>query len=133
MMLGEGLFAHLSNFPGLAALAGDRHYPLTMPEGVTYPATRYQRIDTPRAHSRDGPTGLVHPRISVSCFALTALEAQQVAAQVRAAAQEAQTALNLGGLTIQGIEVADEVDLYDAQAKVYYSVVDLIIWFQEEG
>lgn len=131
MMLEEGLFAHMSTFPGLVALVGDRNYPATMPQNVTYPATRFQRIDTPRAHSRDGPNGLVHPRLSISCFALSPLEAKRVAAQVVAAAKAAQTALSMGGLPIQGIEVADEADLYDPQADVHYTVVDLIIWFQE--
>jgi hypothetical protein len=133
MMLEEGLYAHMNGFAGLAALVGDRNYPLTMPDDVAYPAIRFQRIDTPRVHSRDGYAGLAHPRISVTCFALTPLEAKRVAAQVVAAAWEAQTTLTMGGLPIQGVEVVDEVDLYDSQVKVYYTVVDLIIWYQEEG
>lgn len=131
MILEEGLHAHLKGFAGLAALVGERIYPVILPQGVQLPVVRYQRVDSPRVHSRDGYSGLTYPRISVTAFGTSALEAKTVAAQIVAAAVEVQQTGQMGGLPVQGIEIADEVDLYDSQAKVHYTVVDLVIWHQE--
>jgi hypothetical protein len=69
------------------ALVGSRVYPLTLPQTPTYPAIRYQRIDTQRAQYRMMGTGraaYAKPRFQIDCYGITPATAQAVADAVRA-------------------------------------------------
>jgi len=57
----------------VAALVGDRVYPLVLPQPPTLPAIRYQRISTPRAQYRtlDGLANYASPRIQIDCWDTT--------------------------------------------------------------
>lgn len=63
----------------VSALVGTRVYPRKLPQNVTYPAIRYQRISTARSQFRDlsGRAGYARPRFQIDCWALS--EAQCVA------------------------------------------------------
>lgn len=55
----------------VAALVGDRVYPLILPQGLTtFPAIRFQRISTPRSQYRtlDGQANYASPRIQIDCW-----------------------------------------------------------------
>jgi hypothetical protein len=45
-MIEAQLYAHLSTWPGLAAIIDDRVYPLQLPQGVEMPALTYMRVST---------------------------------------------------------------------------------------
>lgn len=77
--------AHLINDPDVKALVDTRIYPDALPQGVTYPAIRYQRIDTPRTYTKGGYTGLSRPRLQIDCYATTYVAARNLATAVRAA------------------------------------------------
>lgn len=52
MTLEEAVRAQLVSSPGLAALIGNRAYPLTLSENATLPALTYQRISNPPVQHR---------------------------------------------------------------------------------
>ena len=68
---------------GVSALVGTRMYPRKLPQGPTFPAIVYQRIDTRRGHDLAGPDGLPRPRIQITCWATSPAGASELAAAVR--------------------------------------------------
>lgn len=83
--LEAALVSILEDDSGVGAIAGDRIYALVLPQGVVYPAIRWQRISTPRLKSTSGPSGRARPRFQIDCYAGTHAEALSLAAAVRAA------------------------------------------------
>lgn len=128
-MIQQALFTILSAHPGLSALVGSRIYPLILPQNPAYPALTYQRVSGPREQSHDGPSGLARPRFQVSCWHPDFDQAKAAAEQVRLALAGYRGIV--GGLEIEGIQVENELDLYDPDAKVYRVILDFVIWHQE--
>jgi len=79
--LEKGLFSILSgNSPQTSAES--RIYP-RLPQGVTLPAIRYQRISTERTLSLTGPVGVNNGTVQVDCRADSYSEAKDLADEVR--------------------------------------------------
>ena len=133
MSISTGLYAYLTGYAGLTALIVKRLYPLVLPQGVTLPAVRYQRISTSRLRSHSGPSGLAYPTFQFSVHAGTAASADAVAAQLTAALECYQGPMGAGalGATVQAAFVVGDVDDYDAETGQYMRHVDAIIWHEE--
>jgi hypothetical protein len=89
MILGDGLYAHLS-----AVLSvGDRVYPLTLPQGAVLPAVVYQLVggEGPLHSHGDAHAGggsgasFQRSRVQLGCWAESARAAELLAAEVEAA------------------------------------------------
>lgn len=79
--LEKGLYTILTgNSPQTSA--ADRVYP-RLPQGVTHPAIRYQRISTNRMLSIGGPVGVTAATVQVDCRADSYSEAKGLADEVR--------------------------------------------------
>ena len=79
--LEKGLYSILAGrSPPLSV--GSRVYP-RLPQGVTFPAIRYQRITTNRPLTLDGASGVVEVTVQVDCLATTYAEAKDLADAVR--------------------------------------------------
>ncbi len=113
---------HLAANPAVSALVGTRIYPLALPQNVTYPAIRYQLIDTPRIYTKDGYSGDSRPRLQIDCWALTYLGAKQLAATVRTAMEGYLYAI-----------CVDEQEGYeqDPLPPVYRRILDFQVWHKE--
>lgn len=136
----EALFRYLSGYAGLSELVGDRIYPDVLPQKVTMPAVKHQRIDTPREYSHSGDSNLAHPRFQFSGFALTKPAAKAVADQIRAAFNAYnQGRLNgtivamggAGGVDVQFCQVEDERSDYEPETLLFRTDVDVILWQAE--
>lgn len=80
--LEKGLYSVLTgNSPQTSA--ADRVYP-RLPQGVTHPAIRYQRISTNRVLAITGPVGVTAATVQVDCRATSYSAAKGLADQVRA-------------------------------------------------
>jgi hypothetical protein len=78
----EETIALLLAAAGVSSLAGTRVYPVSLPQGVTYPAaTVYQASATP-IYDDDGEAGLREERITVDCWGLTYAAAKTLARAV---------------------------------------------------
>lgn len=120
----------------VAAIIGTRCYPDVLPQGVTYPAIRYQRISTPRAQYRtlDGRANYASPRMQVDCFALNRSGAIALAQAVYGLLEG--FAGTVGGLRIDAISTDDEAGEFEAgigpgSANVYRQRLDLIMYHAE--
>lgn len=125
MAFEEGLYSYLSTYPGLVPLIGTRIYPLLLPQDPVLPAVTYQRISTPRMHAFER-SFLPHPRFQFDCWATTFPAARAVAEQVKLALDVYMGAM--GAETVQASILDGDRDIYEAEAKIFHSIVDAIIW-----
>lgn len=75
--------AALKASPELAAIAGDRVYPLMLPQGATLPAVVYLRLRSGPHHTLTGSAGEA-VTVKIACYALDYVQAKSLAAAVRA-------------------------------------------------
>jgi hypothetical protein len=118
------LYSYLSTYAGLIPLVGDRIYPLVAPQSVQAPYCTYQKISSGRQYSHSGFSNLSRPRMQVSCFAPTYLQAKAVAIQVIAAIEAWP-----GSGSVQAAFTENEQDLYDPDTKLYYIPVDFFVYY----
>ena len=79
--LEKGLYSILSG-TSPQTLAESRVYPI-LPQSVTFPAIRYQRITTVRNQSLDANVGVTEATIQVDCMAESYSESKTLADSVR--------------------------------------------------
>lgn len=110
--------------------AGDRIYPLILPQSPTYPAITYQSISNIGHH--DIPFD--YPRIQITAWSPSLLEAKQLAEEVQAALQRYKGVAD--GYNIKQIVKMDSPgDLYDRDADeygLYYVPVDYRVIYEKE-
>jgi hypothetical protein len=109
-------------------LVGDRVYPMTLPQQVTLPAIRYQRIDSPGEVSHSGGAGLEHPRMQVSIHALTFGEAEQLADALKRLLHGRRGLFGVGSAAF----VANDVPDFEEETGQYLRYVDVIVWHHWE-
>lgn len=79
--LEKGLYTLITgNSP--QTLAASRVYP-RLPQGVTFPAIRYQRISTSRAQALDSAVGVTEATVQVDCMAESYSDSKSLADSVR--------------------------------------------------
>jgi len=107
--LEQGLYTMLSgNSPQTSAAS--RIYPY-LPQGVTFPAIRYTRIDTRRQLSLDANVGVTEATVQVDCFADTYSSAKSLADSVRTILHGYSGAF--GSLTARLVKLDSENDLFE--------------------
>lgn len=125
----EALYSRLQAVPAVTNLVGTRAYPVRLPQGVTYPALRYDTIDEQRESALDSDMGLVRSRVQIDSFAATYLAAKQLATAVRGGLQRV-------AWTQAGVECLDALleavqDGYEADVDVYRVRHDFLFWYRE--
>lgn len=114
--------AALSGNSGVTNLVSTRIYPLLLPQHPTLEAISYQRISN---SPQQGTTDLRESRWQINCWAETYAETQVLAAAVKAAFEEYIDMDQTPGIRMALI--ANETDDYDDDAKVYRTIVDVIL------
>lgn len=122
MTIAALLKAGLAADSGVAALVGNRIYPLKLPQKPTYEAITYQRISNT---GQNGTSTRRESRWQINCWAETHVEATALAAAVKAFAEDWHDADQTPG--IAWARVVNELDDYDDQADVYRIIVDVIL------
>ena len=117
----QDVHAALAGHAGLTALVGDRIYPVVLPEGVSYPAVRYQRIGGGPLQHTGGDSGLENARIQIDVWAKRYAQAKDTAEQVRAAIRTA--------TAFKAVSVA-EVDGYEDDTRTFRVTLDYSLWRQ---
>lgn len=133
MTIEAAVIQHLLAHPGVAALVGDRIYPMRLPQRPTYPALTCQKVSGPRVTAKDGPAGLAQARMQVSCWAKSYPDAKAVAEQVRRALAGFSGVMGgAGGVKVEMTQLENEVDMYEPETGIYHVPVDFVIWHREE-
>jgi hypothetical protein len=107
--------------PAIAALVGERVYPVTLPQGATLPAMTYQVISgAGDGDAHTGP-GLSRRRYQFDCWAAT----YGTAAALGLALVQAVHARRVLG---QAALMDNEVDQYEAETQRWRRIVDVMVW-----
>lgn len=108
---------------------GDRIYPKRAPEGAVLPYVIYERVSSQRTMTHDAfgtMRAWVRARVSFTARAITMLGAIGIGEEIVAA---------LSGYgdhsPIGSCEVTTEIDLYDAQTKLYSRVTDVYVSYED--
>lgn len=129
MGIRAAIYTRASTFAGLIALVGLRIHPKKLPQGEPLPAVVYQRISTPRYPTHQGSSGLASPRFQFTCWGRTDIEAENVAAQVRAAFDGLHTTID--GVRIDAGLIDNELEDSDDDQDLHRVIVDVVLWHGE--
>ena len=115
-------------------LVGSRIYPLTLPQGVTLPAIRYQRITGTSDPHLGGTTGLAVATIQFDCVGTTYAKAEQVRDAVRESLEAYRGTVN--GVKITSVRATNHSDFFDAPVHAndvgfYQLMSDYEVYFSE--
>lgn len=117
------LYAALAADSGVSSKVGTRIYPLILlGNKPTLPAITFQRISNT---AQNGSTAIRESRWQVNCWAETYTATQALAAAVKAALEEYKKTDATPG--IKQSYIVNELDDYDDDAKVYRTIVDVIL------
>lgn len=132
MTIEEAMVAAFMGSATIGALAGDRIYPLTIPQDVALPAAAYQRISGPRTLAHDGPSGLAFARFQVTCTAATYAAAKTLAQAFRVLVDGYRGTMGgVGGVTVHQVGIENEVDGYSQTDKLSTVRMDIVILYTE--
>lgn len=135
----ESLFAILSG-GAAGAIVSTRIYPDKLPQNVTYPALRYQRISTARAQYRvldrssQNKATRQEPRMQVDCYAVTRSAANALAVAVRSdldGYSGTSASLTIDRSYVEEEDASLEEGVGDGQADIYRTRLDFLITHQE--
>lgn len=118
MTVGTLLHDALVNNAGIGAIVSTRVYPIKLPQKPTYEAITYQRISNT---AQNGSTNIRESRWQIDCWAETYAEAHTLANAVKAGLEEYRNT------NIKQAYIVNEIDDYDDDAKVYRTIVDVIL------
>jgi hypothetical protein len=107
--LEKGLYSLIAGASPQTSAAGRVHPRL--PQNVTMPAVRYQRITASRVHALDTTVGVTSATVQVDCFADTYDEAKTLADEVRTILHGYRGAW--GTLVARHVSLETESDLYE--------------------
>lgn len=126
--MSESLEAQMVRFLAcmtVGAQVGTRIYPLALPQRVTLPAIRYQRIDTPAEVSHGSAAGLEHPRLQFTIHASSYAEAEEIAFALKRALQGRRGLFGEGSAAF----VVNDLPDFEGETGQYLRHVDVIVWY----
>ena len=104
MNVAEALATEMRSDSGISTLVSTRIYPLTIPQDAELPAITYQEVSSVPEHV--------------------------ITDAVRILMQDFTGTFGGGsGVTVSRIFWEDEMDMYEQGEKLYYTVIDIIIWW----
>lgn len=122
----EAIFTRATTGPTLQPLIATRCYPVTFPEGGTYPALAVQRISSPRGHAMGSDPGFAHSRFQITAADKTRTGAQTLAAAVRA--DFARWRGTIGTVVVLDTLVETQADLpFNIDVQLHLVPVDVFI------
>jgi hypothetical protein len=129
MTIEAALYTQLSTFAGLTAIVGAAIYPMQADQSAVLPYVTFHLIsDVPENVMAALPT-LTRDRFQFSAWAVTYLQASQIAAQVTSALQSFTGMMGgAGGVTVSACLKELEVDMYEGDSKTYQRITDFIIF-----
>ena len=123
MTIAASIFNTLGGHAGLAALVGVRIYPDVAPIGVAAPYVVWSEVgNSPMNNIGGGTPDMNNYRLQVVCLAATALQARNVADQVRVAMAAA--------TEFKSLEVDFASTDFEDGSKVFGVRVDFSIWYR---
>ena len=129
-MVEKGVYARMIAVAGLTNLVPIAQiFHEVIDQDAPYPQIAYNRVSTLRHPVMGANAGVATARIQVNSYADTALEAWDVAVQVRAALSR--WGGTAGGVVIQHIFDEAEHSDYDADIGKHRVITEFMVWYEE--
>lgn len=133
-MVEEFIYDRLKESGTVTNIVGTKIYPQLAPQNAALPYVTYQRIDTPRLRSLDGPVGLASPRVQIDCWSARYKEAKQLGEAIRKMLDGFKG--SYGGEVVQGVFLEDERDAFELPVHAnevgsHRVSQDYTIWIEE--
>lgn len=107
-------------------VAGQRVYPLSLPQNAVLPAVVVQRVSGLPDYTHDGDSGLEPGRFQFTSWAESYAAAKATALSVKAALSGYKG--SMGTVTVGASFIANELDLNDPDSNLRRVIVDARIW-----
>lgn len=131
-MFEEALYRHLTSNYSIHAIAGDRVYPLMLPQSCPLPAVTYQKVSGERLHLLQGDTGYTMPVFQISSRAGTYAECKALAEQMRLSLQNFSGLMGgADGIDIGAVLLMGEVEGYEPDTNSWYNHMDFRFHYEE--
>lgn len=125
MALHTAIFGYLAASADFHAVAGDRIYPVRLPQLPTMPCVSYSIMSDPR-HCLDGAT-YQHSRIQFNCWAETYLQVKSVAETIKALLNGFRGTMN-SEEKIDSCLVISELDQFESNVDIFQEILEFSIW-----
>lgn len=129
----EGIYYLLANNAAVAAIVGDRIYPIKLPQDPTLPAITYQLITPDSMIAHDGMSGTGIKRYQITGFALSPDEVVDLIEAIRICMTCYKGTIGAGANTIvcQVMLPAGGYESNEPEIERYMRALDFIIWHNE--
>lgn len=121
MSAGAFLFARLSTHTS----AGNRVYPLLLPQQATFPAVTYQQVSAVRTHAMGGDSPIVRVRMQVNSWGSTYATARTLAGEVESRINRFRGIA--GGVNVLDVLLDNDVETYESETQLRRVMQDYTI------
>lgn len=123
---------HLLDAPAVAAIVGDRIYPLTIPQGETLPVITYSVVATDEDNQEGDAATLARARLQLDCWATTYKQANDLARAVRLALPTTTGAIGSESNRVEGVSIIPIEtgrQLYEPDTRYYRVMLEFYVWY----
>jgi len=116
----------------VAAIVGDRIYPLTIPQGEPLPVITYRVVATDEDNQEGDADTLARARVQLDCWAMTHKQANDLARAVRLALPTTTGALGSGTNRVEGVSIIPIEtgrQFYEPDTRYYRVMLEFYVWF----
>jgi hypothetical protein len=126
--LEQSLEIELSSIAGL----NDKVYPLTSPQGAVVPYLIYTLSSTSRDKELTGNNGLVEAQYEFNIYHTVYASLKSIIALMIAKIKTFnQSTLATTGVYIQEVDIINEFETYENEAKLYKGIIEVNFYYQE--
>ncbi|MBR1193236.1 DUF3168 domain-containing protein [Bradyrhizobium sp. AUGA SZCCT0160] len=117
----------------ISALVVTRVFPIVLPQGVKLASVVYNRISGAGDYDMQASTGYVRPRFQIAAWAPGADAAVTLAGRLKDRLDGYRGVMGSGGsaVTVQGVFMADEREMFDDAVQMYGVMRDWFIHHEE--
>jgi len=118
--------------PTVAAIVGDRIYPLTIPQGEPLPVITYSVVATDEDNQEGDADTLARARVQLDCWATTYKQANDLARAVRLALPTTTGAIGSGTNRVEGVSIIPIEtgrQLYEPDTGYYRVMLEFYVWY----
>lgn len=116
-MIVDSVYTHLLAAAGVTAIADRAIYPLTIPQGATFPAAVFSLDEDMLDQLLDGVGELRRASVSIDCYSADHVEAHQLADAIEAALVGTQG--SFGAKTAEFITLQRRFELFESSTLLY--------------
>lgn len=121
----EAIRDKLLNDANVSALVGTRIYSSELPQKPTYPALIYERVDSERDFTMEGPSGFVESTFQIRVYAESYQEAKDLSNKTRQALNGLSEIVL--GVRIHAIFLQSDSDEFDDDLEINSAILDFTV------